>query len=234
MMFAGPGARLLRVVHREHGLLGQRGDPVGELDVRDRSEPFPAAIAGSITSEVHQAASCSAIRRVLVALDPEQSLDGDGPEPLGQLKLEERHDRHLVLAKAILGRRLGHADGLADDEQQLERDPGPVADLLERLVRQGGEPLVARRVEEVEREARRSGSPRPARREGSPASSSDRTISARRTSPGDKPIRPSGREDPEVDQSIEIAGLDPGSLGGLNACVLGHCASLLALPSRYR
>jgi len=87
-----------------------------------------------------------------VALDPEQTLDGGRPEALGDLELDERHDCHLVLAKSVIGRRLGQADRFADDHQQLERDPGPVADPPERLRGEGGEPLEAGRVEEAERQ----------------------------------------------------------------------------------
>ena len=85
-----------------------------------------------------------------VALDTEQTLDGGRPKSLGDLELDERHDRHLILAKSIIGRRLRHADRFADDHQQLERDPGTVADLPERLGGEGGESLVAGRVQEGE------------------------------------------------------------------------------------
>ena len=73
-------------------------------------------------------------------------------EPLGHLELDERHDRHLVLAEPIVGRRLLHAHRLADAHEQLERDPGSVADLSERLPGEGREPLVRGRVHEVERQ----------------------------------------------------------------------------------
>ena len=103
----GPGSRLLRVVHGEDGLLGRAGRS-GRRARRSRSPPGPCPrpMAGSITSEFHQAASCSAIRRVLSPVDAEQALDGGRPEPLGELELDERHDRHLVLAEPVVGRRL--------------------------------------------------------------------------------------------------------------------------------
>jgi hypothetical protein len=87
-----------------------------------------------------------------VALDAEQSLDARGAEALGELHLDERHDRDLVLAQPIVGRGWRHPDRLPDDRQQLERDAGPLAHLPERLVGEGGEPLIGGRVEEVERE----------------------------------------------------------------------------------
>jgi hypothetical protein len=75
-----------------------------------------------------------------------------GPEPLGELDLDEPYDRHLVFAKSIIGRRRRHADRFADHRQELERDPRSNADLLERLGGKVGNPFEAGRVEEVERQ----------------------------------------------------------------------------------
>ena len=128
-----------------------------EIGVRDLLRALPAAMAGSITSEFHQAASWFGDPAGAVALDAEQTLDGGGPESFGDLELDERHDRHLVLAKSIIRRWLRHADRFADDRQQLERDPGPIADLLERLGGKVGEPLKAGCIEEVERQTHHVG-----------------------------------------------------------------------------
>ena len=148
----GPGPRLMRVVHREDGLLGKGGDPIGELGVPDPLR----TLAGGLESLDHLGGPPGGLlfgdpARAL-ALDAEQALDRGGPEPLGDLELDERHDRHLVLAEPVVGQRFRHADRLADHGEQLERDPGSVADLSERLGRETGEPLVAGRVHEVERE----------------------------------------------------------------------------------
>ena len=147
-----------------------------------------------------------------VALDAEETLDRGGPESLGDLQLDERHDRHLVLAKPVIGRRLGHADRFADDHQQLERDPGPVADLLERLGGEGGEPLVAGRVEEVERQGTApDGSAHTFERDPGILERSGHQHAAhvaRREA-----IRLLGGQDAEIHQSNEVVRLDPGSLG---------------------
>ena len=64
---ACPDARLVGVVHREDGLLRERrGEEREAPTFATPSRPLPAAIAGSTTSDCHQAPSCSAIRRVLV------------------------------------------------------------------------------------------------------------------------------------------------------------------------
>ena len=171
-----------------------------------------------------------------VALDAEQTLDGGRPEPFGDLELDERHDRHLVLAKSVIRRRLRHADRFADDRQQLERDPGPIADLLERLVGKRGEPLVAGRIEEVERQR----------------TTPDGVAHTFERHPGilerlghqhaahvarREPLRLSGRKDAELHESIDVGRLDPGSLGSLHASVAGHAgeptaAAIRDAPSR--
>src|SRR6266705_4939516 len=74
-----------------------------------------------------------------VALHTEHTLDRWRPEAFRELELDERHDRHLIVAKSVIGGWLRHADRFADDRQQLERDTGPVTDLAERLGRECGE-----------------------------------------------------------------------------------------------
>ena len=87
-----------------------------------------------------------------VAHHPQVAFHGDRAEALGQLELEGRNDRHLVLANAT--RRIGHvrAGGLAHRHQQVHGDAGPGAQLLERLVGERGEQAVRGIVDEVERE----------------------------------------------------------------------------------
>ena len=168
-----------------------------------------------------------------VALDAEQPLDARRPEALGELQFDERHDRDLVLAQPIVGRRGRHADRLPDDHQQFERDAGPLADLLERLVRQGGEPLVGGRVEEVERErAALDGGPDGFERDPGilerPAHQYPTDVAAREA------IRLIGREDAELDQPVEIGRLDPDPLGGFLACVCRHGAQATPYRDRIR
>jgi hypothetical protein len=172
-------------------------------------------MAGSITSEFHQAASCGDPTGA-VPLDTEQTLDGGRPESLGDLELDERHDRHLILAKSVIGRRLRHADRFADDRQQLERDPGPVADLPERLGGEGGESLVAGRVEEGERQgAALDGGGHTFERDLGILERLGHQHAAhvaRREA-----IRLLGGKDAEIHQSNEVGRLDPDPLSGVLA-----------------
>jgi len=135
-----------------------------------------------------------------------------GRKPFGELELDEPDDRHLVLAKSIVRRRLRHADRFADDREQLEGDLGPIAHLLERLGGEAGNPFEARCVEEVERQG----------------SALDRSRHVRERDPGilerlrhqqaahiagRQTILVSGNDDAQIDQSIDVLGLDPRSLG---------------------
>ena len=220
-----PGPSLLRVVHGQEGLLRKRGDPVGEVGVRDLLRAVARRHGGLDHLGVPPCTLLLGDPPGPVALDTEQSLDRGRPESLIELELDERHDRHLILAKPVIGRRLRHADRFADDHQQLERDPGPVGDLLERLGCEGGEPFVAGRVEEGERQGTAldagghtfEGDPGTLERVRHQRASHI----ARR-----EPIRIRRGEDAEIHESNEIGGLDPGPLGRVLACVPGHVASL--------
>src|SRR5439155_18803952 len=138
----GPGARLLHVIHGDHGLFREWSASIGEFDVRD---PL-AALARRYRWLDHLGVPPGALLfghpTGAVAVDAEQPLDRGRPEPLRDLELDERHDRHLVLAEAVIRWRRRHADRFADGREQLERDPGPVADLPERFGGESSEPLV--------------------------------------------------------------------------------------------
>jgi len=224
-------ARLLGVVHGEHGSLGQGGDPVGEVGVPD----LLRALARSRRGLDHLGVPPGGLRigdpTGAVALDAEQALDSRRPEALCYLELEERHDRHLVLAESVVGRRLRHADRLADHLEQLERDPGPLADLPERLAAEGREPLVGRRVEEGQTQgtALHGGGDAFERDPGilERLGHQDATHVTRREA-----IALLGGEDAEIHQSNEVGRLDPGSLGSVLAWVPGHVVNLQRLRSR--
>ena len=151
-----------------------------------------------------------------VALDAEQPLDARRTEALGDLQLDERHDRDLVLSQPIVGRGGCHADRLPDDHQQLERDAGPLADLPECLVGQGGEPFVGGGVEEGERERAASDGGRD-RFERDPGILERPTYQYPAHVTAREAIRLLGGEDAELDQPVEIGRLDPDPLGGFLA-----------------
>jgi hypothetical protein len=111
---------------------------------------------------------------------------------------------------------LRHADRFADDHQEFERDPGPLADLSERLVGEGGEPLEAGRIDEVERQGAvldRSDhiverDPRALERSGHLHAA---YIALREA------IGSSGRQDAEIHKANEVGTLNPGSLSDVLA-----------------
>ena len=181
-----PDARLLGVVHRKDGCLGEGGDSGRQLRVGDRLGALPRG---------HR-------RGDHLALPPGAFLLGDPP---GAVSPSTRSRRSMATGRkpssswASMKRTVGSSssrsrssgDGcgqagrLADDREQLERDAGPGAGLGERLIREGGEPLVGWRVQEVEGDrARAIAVATPS--SGMPPSSSDLTIAARRTSPDDQ------------------------------------------------
>ena len=209
----GPGASLLRVVHGQEGLLRKRCDPVGEVGVRDLLRTLARRHGGLDHLGVPPCTLLFGDPPRAVALDTEQTLDRGHPETFCQLEFDERHDRHLIVAKSVIGRWLRHADRFADDHQQLERDPSPVADLTERLGAERRESLVAGRVEEGERQGT-------ARDTGGHTFERDPGILerlrhqhpphvARRET-----IRIHRGKDAEIHESNEIGGLDSGALGG--------------------
>jgi hypothetical protein len=107
-----------------------------------------------------------------------------------------------------------HADRLTDGRQQLERDAGAVADLPEGLGREGGKPLVARRIEERERQgvAPEGIGHTLERNPGTLERSGHQHAAhvARREA-----VRVLGRQDAEIHPSNEVGGVDPRSLGGV-------------------
>ena len=212
----GPGARLLRVIHGQEGLFRERRDPVGEFGVPDVLRTFALRQGGTEHLGLPPCRFLLGDPADAVALDAEQPLDSRRAEALGELHLDERHDRDLVLAQPIVGRGRRHADRLPDDRQQLVRDAGPLADLPERLVGQGGEPLVRGRVEEGQRErAALDGGPDGFERDPGilerPAHQHAPDVAAREA------IRLIESEDAELDQPVEIGRLDPDPLGSFLA-----------------
>ena len=213
---AGPGARLLRVIHGQDGLLRKGSTPIGQVNVRDLLRAFARSHGRLDHLGVPPGGLLFGHPPGAIALDTEQTFDGGRPESLGDLELDERHDRHLVLAKSVIGRRLSHPDRFADDHQQLERDPGPVADLPERLGGEGGEPLEACRVEEGERQgAALDGSGHTFERDPGILERLGHQHAAQLARR--ETIRLLGGKDAEIHQPNEEVRLDPGSLSGVLA-----------------
>ncbi len=117
-----------------------------------RSGCFPAATAGAITSEFHQADSVSTRRRRQSPAARNSCWMAIGLKPRGDLERDELGVRQLALANAIVGLRRAGSGRFADVHQQVDRDAGPLGELREGDVAEHREPLIGGHVEEVERD----------------------------------------------------------------------------------
>jgi hypothetical protein len=109
---------------------------------------------------------------------------------------------------------LGQAEGLADHHQQLQWDPGLCAQLLEGRGAEPGELIVGGHVQEGERERaipdrgyqslQRHPGPLQALQPTRPEHVTRRELAAR--------VR---RQDSQLDQPVDVVGIDPSSLGDL-------------------
>jgi hypothetical protein len=148
----GPRVVLVRVVQGQQGLVRERIELVaplgGELlllrfvqpggQLRQRDLRMPPVRLG--LRDPPQG----------VAVDAEPPVDHGGVESLRELEADQREDLELVLAHRIVRARLREADRFADDEEQLEGDPLPIAHLPERARAHPHEPVVHVPVEEGE------------------------------------------------------------------------------------
>jgi hypothetical protein len=104
------------------------------------------------TSLRHQSVSVSATRSRLSPQTRSHPFDDHGAEPLGELELDRRHHRQLVLADMVVRRRLREADGLADHLQEVKGNARPFAQLSECRAAELGEPTESCPIQEGERE----------------------------------------------------------------------------------
>ena len=93
----------MRVVEAEDGALSQRGAPIGELG----ADHLLGALPGCQGRPDHLGVPPSGLGLGdsvgALTIDTEQMLDRGRPEAGAHLQLEERHDRHLVVAKPVIG-----------------------------------------------------------------------------------------------------------------------------------
>jgi hypothetical protein len=114
----------------------------------------------------------------------------------------------------VLRTGLGEAAGLADHHQQLQRDPRLRAQLLEGRAAEPGELIEGGHVHEGERERSVPDSGgHPVERYPSLLQAAHPTRSERVT--GRERLARIGGQDAELDQAVEVVGVDPGPLGGL-------------------
>ena len=201
--------------------------PISAVGTPDRN-------SGSRTSVRHQSDSVSATRRMPSPATRRAPFDRGRPDPGRDEDLEIRDDPQLVLPQVAVGVGLGRAGRLADDEQELDRDARPVGQLTERLGGIAGEPVVARLIDEVERQVT-----------GLQRLGEDRQGDAARLEALHDPDPPhiaglvhaigSGdpvAQDAELDQPVHIGHVDPGPLGQLPPSILLHGTTAWASRDR--
>ena len=188
---------------------------------RSSSGRLPAAMAGAITSEFHQADSGLGQAAQAVARDTQQPLDGDRVEAGRDLELDELGVRQLAVANAIVGQRRAGSGGLADEHQQLDRHAGPLGELREGEAAERREPLVGGRVEEVERDlAAPHGGAQAVQRDASRRQAVDQPRPAHVTRR--EASVSVGLEDAQLDQPAQLLEADPGPLGRFGDLVSLH------------
>jgi hypothetical protein len=162
-----------------------------------------------------------------VPADPKPPLDANGAEPLCQLELDRRHDLQLVLVDGVLRTWLGEADGLADHQQQLQGDLRPCAQLLEGRAAEPGELVEGGHVQEGERERSiPDGGGHPVERHAGPLQALHPARPAHIT--GREGVSRNWRQDAELDQPVDVVGVDPGPLGDLLPGVSAHVFASIA------
>ena len=158
-----------------------------------------------------------------VPADPKPPLDDNRVEPLCQLEFDHWHDRQFVLADGVLRAWLGKAEGLADHHQELQRDAGLCAQLVEGRAAEPGEPIERGRIQVGERQRSiPDGGSHPLERHAGPLKALQPTRPEHVTRR--ERVSRVGRQDPELDQLVDVVGVDPGPLGDLLPGVSAHAS----------
>jgi hypothetical protein len=106
------------------------------------------------------------------------------------------------------------ADGLADHHQQLQRDPGLRAQLLEGRAAEPGEPIERGHIHERERQRAVPDSGGHSLQRHPGLFQAAQPPRPERVTRRERVCR-SRRQDPELDQPVDVAGVDPGPPGDL-------------------
>jgi hypothetical protein len=188
---------------------------------------MPASRRGCTTSVLYQSVSVSAIRRRLSPAGAEPPLDDHGPEPGRELELDHRHDRQLVLANLILWAGVGEPDGLSEHLQEVQRDTRPCAQLLEGRATEPGEPIEGAGIQEGERQSSiPDGGGHPVERHAGLLKAVHPTRPAH--VPRRERVSRARPQHAELDQPVDVVGVDPGPPGHLLARVLDHGKAIVA------
>ena len=108
----------------------------------------------------------------------------------------------------------GEAEGLADHHQQLQRDPGLCAQLLEGRAAEPGEPIVCAHIQEGEREHSIANSGGQSLQRHAGALQALQPTRPEHITRRERLSR-TRRQDPQLDQPVDVVGVDPGPLGDL-------------------
>ena len=204
-----PGVHLPRVPQRHQGLVRRLVQPHRLLGRGGRTQFLRAPSPRQ--HRLHQVRApgvrlCLGHAPQAVTGHPQPSADRYRSKADIHLGLDERDHRELALAHAIAGLRGGSTGALPDLQQQLQRQAGALADLLERLVAEGGEARKHRRVHEVQGEDSRADAGRQVLRADPRALQGPRHLRPTQVAHAEPIIR-IGHQDAQLDQPIQIGAI---------------------------
>jgi hypothetical protein len=225
----GPGVFLLPVVDGEEGLLDEGGHLGPEVGLRLSHLALGHARRQQRHHDLAVPPLCLRLGDPAQAVpaDPKPPLDDNRAEPLCELELDHRHDRQLILVDGVLRPWLGEAEGLTDHHQQLQRDTSLCAQLVEGRATEPGEPIERGQIQVGERERSvPDGGGHLVQRHAGLLQALHPTRPAHVT--GRERGSRSWRQDPVLDQAVDVVGVDPGPLGDLLPGVSAHASASIA------
>jgi hypothetical protein len=209
-----PGVLRVAVVHRDERSVDvgdARGDRfVGRL--QDLGLAHPRSKERDLDLGVVEGRRCLRHAAHALAPHPNQPLDRHRVRPGLEDDLHHGDKVERFLVDRILRLRTGESHGLPNDLQQLQAEPGISAELPVGLPHEPAVPVPAREIQELEGKVSVSdGSRHPLERQSTCLEAVNQAYPSH-IAHGEEVARINPGQDPEIDQSIDIADMDPCSL----------------------
>ena len=137
-----------------------------------------------------------------------------GPNPFESCSWSSGTTDSSLSWTAVLRPWFGKAEGLPDHPQQLQRDPGLGAQLLKGRAAEPGEPIIGTHIQKREREHSIADSGGQSLQRHAGALQALQPTRPEHVTRRERVFR-SRRQDPQLDQPVDVAGVDPSPLGDL-------------------